>query len=629
MRFILIIILFNFNIVLWAQDFEEFSETGDSATTESDVDSWGDGESAFEDFADDDEAFEDFADDSKPEAAQQKSEPAPQKESEKQWAEEEPAGDDVEIEEDQVAKDVLEPPVQEQVIIEEPPVPEPEIIEPEPLPTTEVVQTDEPDVEYENKIFEIYKLYQTEATTDQKWLELFGSSVQEKYTIQSGDNLWSISKTFFGDGHYWPKVWSLNKDIRNPHVIEKDHVIRFILGSASSEPRFSISESSDEELQQDQEDYYEEEDIDLPPPTIISRPVVRNIPPSLPSWQLTPDDEAQQQLDFRSTNKVAVHSEGKTILTSYLDSQKPQSLGYISGSETSTIIVSLFQYVQVRLKPGTGKIGRILTVLDDREAVNEEEMDKEKTPIKVKFLGQIKLVERLEDYKEEEGPRWEMYRAYVVNAIQNINIGSMLSLDPLVYKAADLKGPKGAGRAQIIGGEKGPSTTLFTLGSKIYLDQGSRQGFQEGQIFTVYTNPKVRDRVGRNSIAKVRLIDVRDRFSTAIVVNATQEVFKGDWVEGESPAPITSEIQGPEPEEENEYSVGEDVVFESEDFEEAPVSEEITKEAQENSEEVEESDEEQEAYSQKGADEDQEEWEEEGESDDSGFDEEFEEYEEF
>ena len=37
------------------------------------------------------------------------------------------------------------------------------------------------------------------------------------YVVDEGDTLWELSEGLFGDGYYWPVLWSYNPQITNPH----------------------------------------------------------------------------------------------------------------------------------------------------------------------------------------------------------------------------------------------------------------------------------------------------------------------------------------------------------------------------------------------------------------------------
>lgn len=41
----------------------------------------------------------------------------------------------------------------------------------------------------------------------------------EQYTVKKGDTLWDISALFLDSPWFWPKLWKINPDINNPHLI--------------------------------------------------------------------------------------------------------------------------------------------------------------------------------------------------------------------------------------------------------------------------------------------------------------------------------------------------------------------------------------------------------------------------
>src|SRR5438105_15857449 len=57
----------------------------------------------------------------------------------------------------------------------------------------------------------------------------------EEYTIQKGDTLWDLSQKFLSNPWYWPRIWSLNPSIENPHWIYPGNKLRIVPGEGGAQ----------------------------------------------------------------------------------------------------------------------------------------------------------------------------------------------------------------------------------------------------------------------------------------------------------------------------------------------------------------------------------------------------------
>jgi len=62
----------------------------------------------------------------------------------------------------------------------------------------------------------------------------------DRYTVKQGDTLWDISKVFLRDPWYWPEIWYLNPQVKNPHLIFPGDTL--VLTSVDGKPQVSVAE---------------------------------------------------------------------------------------------------------------------------------------------------------------------------------------------------------------------------------------------------------------------------------------------------------------------------------------------------------------------------------------------------
>ncbi len=62
-----------------------------------------------------------------------------------------------------------------------------------------------------------------------------GRYVPDRHTVRRGDTLWDITGFYFGNPWEWPRVWSYNPEITNPHWIYPDDAVRLRGDGAGAE----------------------------------------------------------------------------------------------------------------------------------------------------------------------------------------------------------------------------------------------------------------------------------------------------------------------------------------------------------------------------------------------------------
>ena len=457
--------------------------------------------------------------------------------------------------EDQVTDVPAEPTPAEETPPEMTPPPPSVVEEPQPTPEPMAFTEDTPDLAYEAKIHDIYLNYNSKKLSDDEWSQLLGSRESESYTIQSGDTLWSISKTFFNDGNYWPKIWQLNSVITNPHLIQPGNTIRFLLGTESETPAFAVTESSQEPVEMpvgesgaadldstgnnqnvangNSATGTPTEEVEIPPPSEEYRPVLKKVPPSLPEWSWQRRGETYDDSGIDYGRRAILDLPDKKYLESFIDQKDFKADGEISEVEGGSNTAANFQYVFLKLPAGQGKPGDAYTVIQrsgqlnrvsDEVAVSQRDMG-----YQYHVQGQV----RLEDLLSTASDGQDIFRAFVVKSLGQIDKGSSVIQGTLPSLSLKATGDKSNIMTQIIGANQLDGQRTLSLHSLAFLSGGSGAGLQEGQILTVRANTRVRN---ANSIIKesyipvglLKVVKVGEKFSTAIVLKVWDAIFVGD-----------------------------------------------------------------------------------------------------
>ena len=577
------------------EDFGDDESSSESSEEVAEEDSSGDEDFGDEDFGEDDfddaefsdkdfdEGFEDFED----------TEDGSQVAEEPTVPIEENLGDDVK-EDDFDLEPLSEEP--DAPIAEEPmEMPEPSAEPDAPIedtvgPPVEDFQTvsntpTAPNLEYESRLYDIYVNYHANPTPSGQWEMMLGSRKAEVYSIFQGDTLWGISETFFGDGNYWPKIWSINTSIENPHLIEPGNQIQFVMGTEAEAPMFTVTEGeatgespevsqaeveqlvesgalSAQDTQQLQEildegeggateemppemeetqevlaDAMEDEgsdepDIEIPPPGVISRPVLKKLPPSVPEWQSANAKGDYDDLGIDYGIRKITQLKDETFLLSYIDDVPDSSDAVVVEIEKGAFMASDLEYVYVRFPKGKGRMGDKYIVVQSQGKIKRSALPVETNDLgyQKKISGAITIGYKV---RADVSDRFEVYRAMVNKSVNPIIPGAQLVKGELPMVNLSESGPRSQLVAQIIGGTDGKRRSVFGKSSIVYLSRGLVDGIKQGQVLDIRAH-----RMGRNSdtqiltnnlvIGQLKIVKAVKRFSTAVIVNSTEPVLAGD-----------------------------------------------------------------------------------------------------
>ncbi|MCB9026597.1 MAG: LysM peptidoglycan-binding domain-containing protein [Bdellovibrionaceae bacterium] len=434
-----------------------------------------------------------------------------------------------------------------------------------------------PDLQYEAKLYDIYIKYNSAPMSDEEWDYIAGAKMSEVYTIQKGDTLWHLSKTFFGDGNYWPKIWSVNSKIKNPHLIEPLNVIRFVLGSENDPPMFTVTEGKSQKGQEEnfpaeeqnldvtiedaqledlakevgklekelteefseaqlEEEFMSDEEIEgivIPPPEKIIRPVTQVFPPSLPQWKSLADSVLESST-IEVLDKKPDLKPHTVTLSYYIDENQPEGIGKIVGVEGGGTVAAQFQYVYVRAKKDSIKEGDKYLVVEKQGPIKTEKGVQEDA-IVWEVQGQIIVGQKLEATKKYRSKDFDVYRASVASSITAIRVDAEIVHSDYTLVTLDNKGRIPPVSGLIIGGEFNTKRNLLSKESIAFLNVGSHEGVQTGDILPIYSNHYLEQLdpyviTTKKPMGLIKIAKATEFYSTGFVIENNGSINVGDFV---------------------------------------------------------------------------------------------------
>jgi hypothetical protein len=407
---------------------------------------------------------------------------------------------------------------------------------------------DQPNTGVERRLQKIFEKYDSDPVPDEKWQSMVGAKAAEAYKVQTGDTLWDLSETLFGDGSYWPKLWSENRSIENPHQILPRKQIRFLAGTIAQAPSIRIEEPDAPKpfyIGEVKENLTAEEmaggavieDADviglrpeIPEPAQKPTAILKKIPPSFAMPTSYAFGKKYDSTGFDAGVPKALRSPGSVTLNSFLSSEYPRKLGFVKEIEVQEKTASILQSVFIELGRHV-KVGDRLNVIVIKEDVKDSDGN---------YLGHLIDVDGSIEVTEVVDENNGIYKAIVVDCVMPIMINAAVTDEALPRASFSFSGPRKNIKGKVVGGEYSEKRKILGTASVIYLNIGSDSGVQEGDLLAVQSirqssrpETELRD-IGR-PIGVVKLAKVSKTTSTALILNEIDAIRPGDVTGGEFP----------------------------------------------------------------------------------------------
>jgi hypothetical protein len=345
----------------------------------------------------------------------------------------------------------------------------------------------------------------------------------DTYTIRPGDTLWDLSGRFLNNPWYWPKVWSFNPELTNPHWIEPGNVLKFYPSAEEAPARVE------------------------PAPTLPAGLAVAPEQPEEPAAEPPRELEDFSKADMKAPATAEEQDE--------VNVAGPYKIGYVAPR---TIMARRDTFVTPREVEESGTLTaafeekRLLSTMDRAYAKFRSSADMIpgetyvvyrtaraiKHPVTGELIGyQSKLLGTAKAIKVDD----KAVTVEIGLTNEPIERGDLLGPWTEKFLRPVQQRPNGRDLSGFIVGSQVDILTMVGESHVVFVDKGRADGVEEGNVFRVVragdpsrstlNDPASDPSLPTEIVGDLLVIDVKENTSTALVTRSLRELTIGDRVE--------------------------------------------------------------------------------------------------
>lgn len=329
----------------------------------------------------------------------------------------------------------------------------------------------------------------------------------EVHTVVKGDTLWDLSSQYLGTPWYWPKVWSYNPEIANPHWIYPGNKVRFFPAGEEVPSRVEAGVGP-----APAEMVAEEGDLEA-------------------ATELGP---ANGESLVTTSGKIGVDVNSNTLVTTrgFVTAKEVDEAGKIDSSFSDAEMLSYPETVYLRFKRKIdAKVGDRYLVFRTAEEIKHP-VTKQKVGYLTNLLGTVRVL--------SVGDKF--VTAQIADTWDGIQRGDLVG--PYGERLTDrvaIKPNSKAVKGYIITAMQ-PFLTITAEHHLLVVDKGSSDGVTVGNTFSVMRRDNPNQRLLDKTVPKAQnlpdevigtclVAEVKERTSNCLLITTLREVFPGDRVE--------------------------------------------------------------------------------------------------
>lgn len=343
----------------------------------------------------------------------------------------------------------------------------------------------------------------------------------EEYMVQPGDTLFDICDQLLSEAGYWPKLWALNPEIKNPHFIFPNMKLRFYPGDDETPPYLQVV-TEDDVIPIDKGDLDEHE--------LVAEKVIypQDVFEETPATEVIGPSQVEALTDeMLVVGKIFDANEVKLQVPGFIFQQEKEPLAVVVGGREGEISVAPGDRIFMTAV-GSIAAGSTYSVLRRGGSIA--------SPLSGDFVGyKYYFVGNVTAQKPIGGD------VYVAKMLDNSRL-TILPGDIVVnfistarvVPASTQGGSFSAAQATVVGFQF-DGQEYSSHGQTVFLDKGNSGGLSPGQYLPLFQTPGLpastlhRDLPeDYEQVAVLRVIDTTDAGACAYVVSNSREIRIGD-----------------------------------------------------------------------------------------------------
>ena len=347
------------------------------------------------------------------------------------------------------------------------------------------------------------------------------------YIIQDGDTLYDICDQLLDDPVYWPKLWSLNPTIINPHFIWPGMVLRFYPGDDNHPPFLEIEQEQSFTPVDIRGEHITEDLVKAPMFEQIESLTAENVWPQYVEIDQIPEIED----DYITTIDPISYIKLRSTRNSLVYPSRPKVLGRVIGNLHGEYEIKKNGVLKAKQTLQQGKIYSVIRYFDKvRNPYNSVQI----LGFQYFNIGTIKILSYDSKTKKAIFKLDQVYSIVdqndLVVELKN-NTHEIPNIDPKVTKGDQVD-------ATVVGFDA-PGASIAKKGDYIFVS--NTRGLSQGDKISLYKKRLVSGKFVRELneflyYGAAYVVETADKLAVAYVYNSNSEIKVGDRSKPENPS---------------------------------------------------------------------------------------------